>query len=276
MSLTSKSSPSLNLISDILLGSVGSAIPPSEELDHAVRFFGTWSGSDKLMMTTQYSVKLLIPLLQLRHRIKYRHGGSLNSGSSTIEGLNKFTGHLSVARRVSGFWGILAVMKGLSALERSSHASLAQLNLQRIQGISMLIFYPLEYISFFSSPLAPVLYGVSASKSLRAQIWSIRTWGAYVVLQIVLLGQEWKELVRKERSPTTGIADVKDNNSIRKRKRAITYQLLANIFRLPVILHWSVVGGIYNGDMLTNILSFISSLAALRGGWESTSLPASH
>jgi hypothetical protein len=140
--------------------------------------------------------------------------------------------------------GILAVMKAISALERSSHASLTQLNLQRLQGLSMLVFYPLEYISFFSSPLAPVLHGISPSKSLRAQIWSIRAWGAYVFIQIVLLGQEWKELVRKERILTTCVADVRDKSdgagSIRKRKRAIIYQLVANISRLPVIIHWCV------------------------------------
>lgn len=36
----------LEVLDDALLGFVGRAIPPSETLDHAVRFFGTWSGSE--------------------------------------------------------------------------------------------------------------------------------------------------------------------------------------------------------------------------------------
>lgn len=31
---------------DAFLGAVGKAIPPSEVVDHATRFFGTWSGSE--------------------------------------------------------------------------------------------------------------------------------------------------------------------------------------------------------------------------------------
>lgn len=211
--------------------------------------------------TVQYSVKLLVPLLQYRDRVRYGMGGR---PTSTIEGLHKFAGHLSVARRVSGFWGmsptftptsvpiydvfwrwflycigILAVLRAISALERSPNTSLTLRNLQRLQGISILLFYPLEYISFFSSPLAPVLHGVSPSMSQRAQIWSIRAWGAYVFLQILLLGEEWNELVRKENILTTDIDDVRDGG-IKKRKQAIIYQLLANISRLPVIIHWCV------------------------------------
>ena len=185
----------------------------------------------------------------------------------------------------------------------------------------MLVFYPLEYISFFSSPLAPVLHGVSPSTSVKAQIWSIRAWGAYVGLHILQLRNEWNDLVRKECIPKGGVEGVKgsrDEDTIKKRKQAIIYQLVADISRLPVILHWyvcflhittfglflrcillptnrSVIGGIYKSDVslffhvlpstrlwlmnaslqaLTNILSFISALAALLGGWESTRLPA--
>ena len=37
-------------LSDILLGAAGRSIPPSEPLNHGVRFLSTWSGSDKLFM----------------------------------------------------------------------------------------------------------------------------------------------------------------------------------------------------------------------------------
>jgi hypothetical protein len=37
-------------LNDFLLGAVGRSIPPSESLDHSVRFLSTWSGSDKLFM----------------------------------------------------------------------------------------------------------------------------------------------------------------------------------------------------------------------------------
>ena len=136
--------------------------------------------------------------------------------------------------------GILAIIKGLSALERSRPASRTKLNLERLQGLSMLIFYPLEYISFFSSPLAPVLKGVSPNDSLKASIWSIRAWGAYVVLHVALLIGEWRELVKTGRALSRGESDA-DPMAVRKRKQAIAYQMVANVSRLPVILHWYVL-----------------------------------
>ena len=44
-------------LNDVLFGAVGRSIPPSEPLNHSIRFLSTWSGSDKLFM-----VRLAVPL----------------------------------------------------------------------------------------------------------------------------------------------------------------------------------------------------------------------
>lgn len=194
--------------------------------------------------------------MQAQAEIQFRAGKRAKPLSPSSEGLSKFATHLGIARRVSGFWGsrpiylshhvitlssgILAIIKGLSTLERSRPASRTKLNLERLQGLSMLIFYPLEYISFFSSPLAPVLKGVSPNDSLKASIWSVRAWGTYVVLQVALLIGEWRELVKTGRALSRGESDA-DPMAVRKRKQAIAYQMVANVSRLPVILHWYVM-----------------------------------
>jgi len=277
MSPRQKSTVSLTGIDDILLGSVGAAIPPSESLDNAIRLFGTWSGTDKLMMTVQYAAKLLIPLLQLRAEVQHRAGRRLKPLSPTSEGLFKLASQLSLARRVSGLWGVLAIIKALSALEHSRPPSRTKLTLKRLQGLSMLIYYPLEYVSFFSSPFAPLLAGVSPSMSAKAQLWSIRAWGVFVALQIVLFGQDWNSIARRDREEDNS-ADGKgqDIATLKKRKSAIVYGLAANISRLPVILHWSIVGGVYKNELYTNILSFVSAVAALKGGWEASRLSPSN
>jgi hypothetical protein len=138
--------------------------------------------------------------------------------------------------------GVLAIIKALSALEHSRPPSRTKLTLKRLQGLSMLIYYPLEYVSFFSSPFAPLLAGVSPSISAKAQLWSIRAWGVFVALQIVLFGQDWKSMAREDNS-----ADGKgqDIAALKKRKSAIVYGLVANISRLPVILHW-YCGSLHN------------------------------
>jgi len=223
------------------------------------------------MMTAQYSAKLLALFTLLRAKVQYRAGKRVKPISLTANGLRLFASQLSLARRVSGFWGIIAIIKGLSALERKRPLSRTQLNLQRLQGISMLAFYPLDYLSFFSSPPAPLLRGVSATTSRKAQLWSVRAWGIFVGLQIACLMADWRDQTSKS------IKEGEDGDyaAIKTRKRTIVYQLLANVSRLPVILNWSVVGGIYSNELWTDLLSFISAVAAFSAGWEATKQPLS-
>jgi hypothetical protein len=56
---------SLAKANDLILG-VFSRVPPSPELDHAVRFVSTWSGSDKFFM-----VRISIMLVRLSLILNY-------------------------------------------------------------------------------------------------------------------------------------------------------------------------------------------------------------
>jgi len=265
----SKNHNSTVLITDLTLGLVGSALPPSHTVDHAVRYFNSWSGNDKLMMLLQYGVKLLGPVMQRRAELQFQAGKRAQPSSLSIEGLNRFADQLSLTRRISGFWGILAIIRGLSTLERNQPASRFQLNVQRLQGLSMLAFYPLDYISYFSSSPKPLLYKLSPKTAALAGLWSVRAWGVYVALTIISSLKEWRDLASKERVKGLNF----DVITTRKRKEAVIYQLASDLIRVPVILHWSTIGGLYKNEFWTNFLSFISGLAAFKGGWEASRIP---
>jgi len=114
------------------------------------------------------------------------------------------------------------------------------------------------------------LKGVSPAVSRKAQLWSIRAWGVYVGLQIMSLVSQWKNETSK-----SGKEDQNDDwATVKKRKQAIVCQLVTNVSRFPVICHWSVTGGIYNNELWTDVLSFISAVAAFSGGWESQKIPS--
>lgn len=102
----------------------------------------------------------------------------------------------------------------------------------------MLVFYPLEYISFFSSPIAPLLRTVSPANSAKAQLWSVRAWGVYTALQVIILRNEWNAIIQQEQNAADADKGPQDKAAIEKRKTAIIYGLVANVSRLPVILHW--------------------------------------
>ncbi|KAJ7083636.1 hypothetical protein B0H15DRAFT_911624 [Mycena belliarum] len=279
--------PPSTRLDDLVLGAVGARIPPSATLNHALRYLATWGGTD-----SQYALKLLAPFLLYRARVQFRAGkragAGLGAARQTHDALLQVAGQLSVARRLMGFWGILSFLRSLSLLERAPPLSRATLNLQRLQGLAMLAFYPLEYAAFFSAPFAGPLLRLSAPAALRAQLWSVRAWGVYVALKVAELGHEWGGLVAKEREMERVLAakgegeggggqegeGEGEGKAVRRRKYAIAYQLAANVSRLPVIVHWSVVGGIYQNEIWSAVLSLISALVSFSGGWEASRIPA--
>ena len=123
----------------------------------------------------------------------------------------------------------------MSALERNRPPSRLALNLQRVQGLSMILFFPLDYLSFFTSPLAPLLRAPRGTSEL-AGLWSVRAWGTYVGMQIALLLHQFKELSAKQQVTL----DEAEALTIRNKKREVVYQLISSITRMPVILHWCV------------------------------------
>ncbi|KAJ7198836.1 hypothetical protein GGX14DRAFT_373836 [Mycena pura] len=259
-------------VDDVFLGLIGANIPPSQTLDHTVRYFSTWSGTDKLMMTSQYTAKLVAPLILYRAKLQFSAGKRAQPLSLTTDGLFKFASQVSLARRIMGFWGLLGILKSLSSLERNPPASRLALNIARLQGLSMVVFYPLEYISFFSAPFSGPLLRISPAASMKAQLWSVRAWGVFVALKVVELCNEWMGLLKRE-----GEENEDELKAIKKRKSAIVYQLVANISRLPVILHWCVMSlgfSVVSSHLWTNGLSLLSALAAFRGGWENSRVPA--
>lgn len=106
----------------------------------------------------------------------------------------------------------------------------------------MLVFYPLEWISLFSSPAAPLLR-LNASIVRAASLWSVRAWGVYTALAVWLLMDELNDLKKKEmRAGHAGtVAGEETRKAVHKRRNAIWYQLVANVTRLPVIVHWWVI-----------------------------------
>ena len=59
------------------------------------------------------------------------------------------------------------------------------------------------------------------------------------MLAVGLIGGEWVELGRKEVGlEMEGKEEKEELLKIKKRKKHLVYQFIANLTRLPVILHW--------------------------------------
>jgi hypothetical protein len=275
-------------LNDAVLGSFA-LVPSSEILDHLVRYLSTWNGSDKLFMIIQYAVELIVPLLNARARIQHRLGLRKDPTSSAAQGWTKFGGIVSDSRMLWRIWGLLPIFQWLISLERNPPPTRNLLTIERLQGWSMLAYYPLEHIYYLCShgiipSSIPSFSSLFSSTGKRIPInadaigiWSCRFWALYVMLQFAHLQDDRKLLQLRERSLSKAKgkapAIAGELEELRKRWDSYWNELIANIGYLPLTIHWSLEKGLFSNDAWIGAFGLIAALASFRSGWKATALP---
>ncbi|KAE8212586.1 hypothetical protein CF327_g3776 [Tilletia walkeri] len=283
-----------------------SRVSPSPTLDHLIRYLGTWSGTDKVLMLTQYSSKLLIAFLSLQHRVRLRILEGTKSyhaphgGSPVAARIERLVALVSDARILFRIWGILPIVKWMIALERTPPPTRLLHNLERIQGWSMLIYCPLEAVAYLGMHS---ILPISTSKQNACWLWGSRMWALYVVLQLLHLVEDNRLLrlraralersrghppplprsinasTTSEKSATASVALTEEQtetkglwNELHDRKEAILNELWVNLGYLPLTVHWSHPTGLI-GEPLVGLFGTIAAVAGLRSGWRGTAAP---
>ncbi|KAH9945066.1 uncharacterized protein BXZ73DRAFT_39023 [Epithele typhae] len=293
MSVSSKPI-TLARIEDATLG-VFSKLPPSETLSHLVRFLSTWSGSDKFFMLVQYTAKLIIPFLEWRARIQHKNGFRKMPASPSAERLAKLANNISDARMFFRIWGLLPIFQWLISLERNPSPTRKLRTIERLQGWSMLAYYPLEHLYYLlthsiipdkiSLPsyttFVPFIRSQPSEKTISLDagvlgLYSVRFWAAYVVLQLAHLQEDNKLLKMRERSlsKTKNGGTPVEKEDIRKRREALWNELVVNMAYLPQTIHWSTEKGIFSNPIWLDVCGFVAGVASWRSGWEATALPS--
>ncbi|KAG2067470.1 hypothetical protein BDR04DRAFT_1104991 [Suillus decipiens] len=273
-------------LNDITLGSF-SNVPSSETLNHLVRYLSTWSGSDKFFTLIQYTLKLIVPFLHWRARLQHRAGIRKDASSLAAPSLASFSSIISDARTLGRFWGLLPIFQWMISMERNPPPTRTLHTIERLQGWSMLGFYPLEHLYYLRShnlipTSVPSLSAILGRSSKRIPLnenklilWSCRFWLLYIVLQFAHLREDRKLLLTRQRNlrKGKGFSD-EDKEDLRNRWDSLGNELVANATNLPLALHWSLEGGIFTNDIWVTILSLVNGIATFRGGWRATALPS--
>lgn len=283
----------MSRLEDLTLGSFA-FVPSSETVNHLVRYLSTWSGSDKLFMLMQYAIKLIAPYLRLRASMQYRAGLRKASVSSTADALSKFGNVIGDARMLFRIWGLLPIIQWLTSIERNHPPTRQLLTIERLQGWSMIAYYPLEHLYYLIShsvvpaelpsvPFAsrlpftkPNLDGKSVSWDMGALgLWSTRFWAAYVVLQFAHLREDRKILKMRQRAVNKSKATTApaEREELAKRWDALLNELIVNLGYLPLTVHWSLEQGLFKNDVWVGVFGLIAGLASWRSGWKATALP---
>ena len=158
--------------------------------------------------------------------------------------------------------GLLPIFQWLISLERSPPATRTLLTIERLQGWSMLGYYPLEHLyylvshgiipSTIRSPLSlfsskPKLIKLDAGK---LSLWSTRFWAAYVLLHFAHLWEDRKLLIAKGRAlkrASKGGLSREEKLEMRNRWDAFWSEVVINLGYLPLTIHWCVMGGFIGG-----------------------------
>ncbi|KAG9103593.1 hypothetical protein FRC07_009962 [Ceratobasidium sp. 392] len=262
-------------LGDILLGSVGARLPPSDRIDHAIRYLSTWSGSDKFFMIIQYACKLVAPYFLFRAKLRHRAGLAKDRGSFAATALGKLGSNISSARTLWNFWGLLPIIQWLTSLERSQPRSRKLLNIERLQALSMLVYYPLEHAYYLGSQS---IIRISPRTSGRLAIWSCRVWLVYILLQFEHLREDMRLFaletkIAKSARKGGEVSGEDTRRALAKRKAALWNQVLSNVGNFPLAIHWSLEKGLFGNETWVNFFGLVAALASFRGGWAATAAP---
>ncbi|WAR57513.1 hypothetical protein PtB15_8B563 [Puccinia triticina] len=240
-------------------------------MDHLVRLLSTTSEADKSFMLVQY---LAIILRTLATRS--------NSGSSNkalvlrLAALSKL---LSDARTTLSFL-LFRITFGIFKADLWDFGGSKPVQIERLQVISMLIYYPDEHLYFLASkgvlPLSPRLIN-------KAALYSCRAWAAYTLLHFFHLREELK-LLEPERRRLQALQAGTDFDTPRKpspavaaspqemegRRAALINGLIVNLAYTPLTLHWSMPKGLYGSELITGIWGLVAAVAQLRAGWKAS------
>ncbi|KAF9041076.1 hypothetical protein BDZ89DRAFT_1060366 [Hymenopellis radicata] len=234
-------------------------------------------------MVLQYTLQLLVPLLNLRARLQCRAGLRKLPTSDTAVGLSKFAKLISDSRTLWRIWGLLPIFQWLIALERKAPPTRHLLNIERLQGWSMLGYYPLEHLSYLTSrEITPASFPLPLSrKSITLKpgalgMWSVRFWALYVVLQFAHLQEDRKLLLMRQRTlrKAKGTAPTEaEKQELSKRWDSYWSELVLNTANLPLALHWSTEKGFIKNSVVVDALCLLTGIASFRTGWKATALP---
>lgn len=131
-------------------------------------------------------------------------------------------------------------------MERNQPPSRRLLTIERLQGWSMLAYYPLEHIYFLASQN---IIKLSDKTITKIAVWSCRFWAAYVILQFYHLREDSRILSRRAKGLKGSEISEEQRDEVLSRKRALLNELWVNIGYMPLTIHWSLEQGLYRNEV---------------------------
>ncbi|KAJ1849688.1 hypothetical protein IWW55_004834 [Coemansia sp. RSA 2706] len=232
---------------------------PAPTLDHIVRFLSSGSGHDKFWMITQYFTKVVVWLYAKRGH---------KSAAERVRILSSLVADYRIMIRLVG----LAPMAQFIRYSEQSPAQTRVLQwLDRLMNLSLVCYYPLEHMYWLG---AHRVIPLSEKAVENSGYWSCRFWAAWVALQFVHLGEEYRVIKnRRKQIFTQGKADAvkmqQELDAADADTKSWKIQLLINACYFPLTLHWSIRGSTFP-DVAVGCFGTVAALAQAYNVWQAT------
>ncbi|KAK9764698.1 hypothetical protein K7432_007601 [Basidiobolus ranarum] len=231
---------------------------PNPNLDRLVKLFSTFRGNDKVLMLIQYTCKILTIYFNHRKRPVL---------ASRIANLGGPAADFRVLLRFSG---LIPMLQWILAVERDPPASRTLLWVERLQNLSMVLYYPLEHVYWLA---AHQIIPVSTAKNNKISLWSCRFWAAYVILQFVHSYEEYrlwhvKRIGLLKKSGEDSV-DPKEMEALMAEKRSIKMWNIVNTAYFPMTVHWSLEKSPIP-EWFIGVCGVVAGMYQLQLTWEST------
>ncbi|KAJ2556621.1 hypothetical protein EV175_001881 [Coemansia sp. RSA 1933] len=232
---------------------------PAPTLDHIIRFLSSGSGHDKFWMVTQYFTKIVVWLFAKKGQ---------KSASERVRTLSNLVADYRIMIRLTG---LVPMAQYVRYGEQFPAPSQLLQWLDRTMNLSLCVYYPLEHIYWLGAhqvlPFSDKVVDFSGC-------WSCRFWAAWVALQFVHLGEEYRLIKgRKQRIFTQGKMDAakmqEELDSVDAATKSWKIQLLINACYFPLTLHWSIRGSTFP-DVAVGAFGTVAAVAQAYNVWKAT------
>ncbi|KZO91540.1 hypothetical protein CALVIDRAFT_541710 [Calocera viscosa TUFC12733] len=248
----------------------------SDGVDVLLRFLSTASGTDKLFSLIESWTKLFIVYLRLprpqysnKHEILIANGVKATtriwevylSGPRTsplADRLANLTSAIGDSRMLFRFGALPGQYKAVLSLIKSQSRPL----IPTLQSLSILGYYTLEHAYYLAAH--KVLHVSDKTKGLLG-LWSIRSYAAYVVLQVYKLRGEFK-LLKKEEAAAEKTSE--KSLELRVKRKDLENNLWLQLYYLPMCLHWSLPNGFFSNPVWPAVLNTLIANAEFRSAWD--------
>ncbi|KAG0150281.1 hypothetical protein CROQUDRAFT_668604 [Cronartium quercuum f. sp. fusiforme G11] len=231
-----------------------------DELERITRLLSTSSGTDKCLMLIQY-VALLLSKISAR-------GHKFSSSRRLSQRFGALSGLVSETRTTIRLLDLFSLLQWWRSLKPSGHSFKSRiLDLERMEVISMLVFYPLEHIYFLTTKK---ILPCSPRVALKAALYSCRAWAVYTFLHLGRLWHSYQELQQEQIQQEQQGSEKQAKIKFEARRAALINGLTVNLAYLPLTLHWSLEKGLYSSEYITAFCGLFAAVTQLRVAWKAS------